>query len=162
MILKSPTITGLLSIYPLMCISICLIYGEVLLCWLHAKVKAAQSCLALCDPMDCSHQAPLSMGILQARMLEWVALPSSRGSSQPRDRTCVSCDSYIAGEFFTTEPQGKAQGSHKETQSSYLPWYPSAAFHEKFSQRLWDRATVWLNWEGLYKVNRNTILLCLG
>ena len=40
-------------------------------------------------------QAPLSMGILQARILEWVAMPSSRGSSQPRDRTQVSC---IAGE----------------------------------------------------------------
>ena len=36
-------------------------------------------------------QAPLSMGILQARTLEWVAMPSSRGSSQPRDRTQVSC-----------------------------------------------------------------------
>ena len=46
----------------------------------------AQSCHTLCDPMDCSPQAPLSMGILQARILEWAAMPSSRGSSQPRDR----------------------------------------------------------------------------
>ena len=45
-----------------------------------------------------ARQAPLSMGILQARMLEWVAMPSSRGSSQPRDRTQVS---RIAGGFFT-------------------------------------------------------------
>ena len=36
-----------------------------------------QSCLILCDPMDCSHQAPLSMGILQARLLEWVAIAFS-------------------------------------------------------------------------------------
>ena len=43
-------------------------------------------------------KAPLSMGILQARILEWVAMPSSRGSSSPRDRTQVSC---IAGRFFT-------------------------------------------------------------
>ena len=43
-------------------------------------------------------QAPLSMGILQARILEWVAMPSSRGSCQPRDWTPVSC---IAGEFIT-------------------------------------------------------------
>ena len=43
-------------------------------------------------------QAPLSMGILQARILEWVAMPSSRGSCQPRDWTQVSC---IAGEFIT-------------------------------------------------------------
>ena len=43
--------------------------------------------LTLCDPMDCTPQAPVSMGILQARILEWVAMPSSRGSSQPRDRS---------------------------------------------------------------------------
>ena len=43
-------------------------------------------------------QAPLPMGILQARILEWVAMPSSRGSSQPKDRTQASC---IAGGFFT-------------------------------------------------------------
>ena len=49
--------------------------------------------------------APLSMGILQARVLEWVSMPSSRESAQPRDRTQVSC---IAGRFFTTEPPGKS------------------------------------------------------
>ena len=48
-----------------------------------------------------AHQAPLSMGILQVRILEWVAIPSSRGTFQPRDRTHVSCN---AGIFFTTEP----------------------------------------------------------
>ena len=42
-------------------------------------------------------QAPLSMGILQARTLEWVAMPSSRGSSPARDQTCVFCVSYLAG-----------------------------------------------------------------
>ena len=46
-----------------------------------------------------AHQAPLSIGILQARMLEWIAMPSSRGSSQPRDQTQFS---LIAGRFFTT------------------------------------------------------------
>jgi len=45
------------------------------------KVKVAQSCPTLCDPMDYTGQ-----GILQARILEWVAFPFSRGSSQPRDR----------------------------------------------------------------------------
>ena len=42
-----------------------------------------QLCPTICDPMDEAQQAPLSMGILQARILEWVAMPSSRGSSQP-------------------------------------------------------------------------------
>ena len=45
-----------------------------------------------------AHQIPLSMGILQARILEWVAIPSSRGSSQPRDGTQVS---HTAGRLFT-------------------------------------------------------------
>ena len=54
---------------------------------------------ALCDPLDCiAHQAPLSMGILQARILEWAAMPSSMGSSPPRDQTQVSC---MAGRRFT-------------------------------------------------------------
>ena len=52
-----------------------------------------------------AHRAPLSMGFLKARILEWVAMTSSRRSSQPRDRTWVSC---IAGTFFTTEPPGKS------------------------------------------------------
>ena len=60
-----------------------------------------------CDAMDCSPQAPLSLGILQAQILEFVAMPSSRGSSRPRDRTRMSSGSYIAGRFFTAEPPGK-------------------------------------------------------
>ena len=55
--------------------------------------KATQSCSTLCDPMN--HTVH---GVLQARIPEWVALPSSRGSSPPRDRTQVS---HIAGGFFT-------------------------------------------------------------
>ena len=59
------------------------------------KMKVAQSCPTLCDPMDYTVH-----GILQARILEWVvAFPFSRGSSQPRDRTQVS---LIAGGFFTS------------------------------------------------------------
>ena len=46
-----------------------------------------------------AHQAPLSMGILQARILEWVSMPSSRGSSQPSNGTQVSC---VADGFFTS------------------------------------------------------------
>ena len=48
------------------------------------------SCPALCDPMDCSPPDSSVHGILQARLLEWVAMPSSRGSSRLRDQTCVS------------------------------------------------------------------------
>ena len=62
------------------------------------KVLAAQLCLTLCDPVDCSPPGSPAKGILWARILEWVAMPSSRGSSRPRDRIRVSS---IAGRFFT-------------------------------------------------------------
>ena len=46
-------------------------------------------------------------GILQAKIMGWVAVPSSRGSSRPRDRTHISCSSWVAGGFFTTDPPRK-------------------------------------------------------
>ena len=67
---------------------------ELLQKFYQVKVEVTQSCATLCDPMD--YTVP---GILQARILEWVAFLFSRGSSQPRDGTQVS---HIAGEFFTS------------------------------------------------------------
>ena len=76
----------------------------------------ARSCSTLCDPMDCNppgSSVPLScLGILQARILEWVAMPSSRGSSQPRGWTKVSS---IAGRFFTV-------WATKEAQEYFTSW----------------------------------------
>ena len=63
------------------------------------KVLVAQSCLTLCDPVDCSPPGSSVHGILQARMLEWVAIPFSRASYRPRDQILVS---HITGRFFTT------------------------------------------------------------
>ena len=60
--------------------------------------KVAQSFPTLCDPVDCSLPGSSVHGILQARILEWVAMSFSKGSSRPRDRTQVSC---IAGRCFT-------------------------------------------------------------
>ena len=62
---------------------------------MHAKLL--QSCLTLCDPMNCSPPASSVHGILQAGILEWVAIPSSRGSSPPRDQAWVS---RIAGKLL--------------------------------------------------------------
>ena len=71
-------------------------------CWKKkVKVKLTQSCPTLFDPMDYTVH-----GILQARILEWVAIPFSRGSSQPRDWTQVS---LIASEFFTSWATREAQ-----------------------------------------------------
>ena len=65
------------------------------------------SCLTLCDPMDCSPPGSSAHGTLQVRALEWVARPSSRGSSRLRDQICVSCISCTVGRFFINEPPGK-------------------------------------------------------
>ena len=83
----------------------CCSYGIVCLC-----AKSLQSCPTLWDPMDCSPPGSSVHGILQARILEWVAIPFSRGSSWSRDWNCISCGFCIVGRFFTAEPPGK-------------PWY---------------------------------------
>ena len=62
------------------------------------KVKVAYFCPTLCDPKDCSPLGSSVHGILQARILEWVAIPFSRESSQSRDQTWVF---RIADRFFT-------------------------------------------------------------
>ena len=63
-----------------------------------SQVLVAQSCPTFCDPMDCSPPGSSVYGILQARILEWVAISFSRGSSWCRDQTQVFC---IADKFFT-------------------------------------------------------------
>ena len=78
-------------------------------------VKVTQSCPTLWDPMDCTVH-----GNLEAVILEWVAFPFSRGSSQPRDRTQVS---HIAGGFFTSWATREAQEA---------VWVNSIFFEESF------------------------------
>ena len=81
-------------------------------CYLKSKVQmhvcmhahSLQSCPTLCSPMDCSPPGCSIHGIIRARILEWVGKPFSRGSSWPRDQTCISC---IAGRFLLAEPPGK-------------------------------------------------------
>ena len=62
------------------------------------KVLLAQLCLTLCNPIDCSRPGSSVRGILQTRILEWVAMPTSRGSSLLRNQTPISC---TAGRRFT-------------------------------------------------------------
>ena len=66
--------------------------------WKNFKVLVTWSCPTLCNLMDSSPPGSSVHGILQGRTLEWVAIPFSRGSSQPRDWIPISC---IAGRFFT-------------------------------------------------------------
>ena len=84
-------------------------------------VKVTQLCLTLCDPMDYTVH-----GILHARILEWIAFPVSRGSSQPRDRIQVS---HIAGRFFTRWATGWYRSSplcnnHLSPPPTPLYWTP--------------------------------------
>ena len=69
--------------------------------------------------MDCSPPGSCVHGILQARILEWVAISSSRASSPPGDQTHVSC---LAGEVFTTEPPGKPMPSGLVGQKVAAQW----------------------------------------
>ena len=78
--------------------------------WRHAMCcLVTQSSPTFCSPVGCSPPSSSVHGILQARILEWVAIFSSRGSSWPRDQTRVFCISCIAGRFFPTVPPGKLQ-----------------------------------------------------
>ena len=82
--------------------------STLLICWLDAeypeedfegtRVLVAQSCPTLRNSMDCTPPGSSVHGILQARILKWVAIPFSRGSPQPRGQAQVSC---IADRFFT-------------------------------------------------------------
>ena len=90
-----------------------------------SQVLVIQSCLTLCNPTDFSRPGSSVHGILQARVLEWVAIPFSRGSFQPRDWTWVPC---IAGGFLNVWTTRETHGclcvlSHTQTHSySILPW----------------------------------------
>ena len=87
----------------------------------HTHTHTTEACVLSYSVMSCSlllmdciaHQAPLSMGILQARILEWVAMPSSRGSSQPREQIQVF---HIAGRFFNIWATRKAHTTDKTVQ----------------------------------------------
>ena len=99
-------------------------------------VLVAQVCPTLCDPMDCSPPGSSVHGILQAKILEWVAISFSRRSSQPRDWTLVSC---IAGRSFTSEPPVKPRAY----------WGPQI----KNSDAIWDQIT-WI----LVLIARNCLI----
>ena len=101
----------------------------------HAKVL--QLYLTLCNPplptMDHSPPGSSVHGILLTRILEWVVMPSSRGSSCLRDQTHVSCVSSTAGRFFTAEPCGKPQLT-----LYYRSNYASKANPKKKGSDLWS------------------------
>ena len=79
--------------------------------------QSLQLCLNICDPMDCSPPGSSVHGILQTRILKWVAMLSSRGSSQPNDQMSLMSPA-LAGRFFTTSTTWEAQHSWSVSQFS--------------------------------------------
>ena len=73
----------------------------------------------VCNPMDHSLPGSSVHGLLQARILEWITMPSSRKSSRPRDWTCIFCVSCIAGRFFSAESPGKLPRQLNSKESAY-------------------------------------------
>ena len=90
--------------------------------FIHEKVKVlvSQSCLTLCDPMDYNSPGSSLHGILQTRILKWVAIPFSSRSSQPRDRSWVSC---FASRFFTI-------WATREAEDETVGWHHRLNKHE--------------------------------
>ena len=88
-------------------------------------MKVTQLCPTLCNPMDFSTPASSVHGIFQPSILEWIAIPFSRGSSQPRDQTCVSC---IAGRFFVIWATREAHKSWKLSINIVI-WYAPSRFY---------------------------------
>ena len=103
------------------------------LCSGSARVLVIQSCPTLCDPMDCSPPGSSVCGILQARILEWVAMPSSRGSSRPRYWTCISWVSRIAGRFFTVWATSGRRNECKRNKIQCVLPLPSCSGHSQIN-----------------------------
>ena len=123
-----------------------------------------QSTLNLCDYMNYSPPGFSVYRILQARILEWVAMPSSRGSSQPRNRTHIGRFNWLmsptsTGRFFTTSTTGEARhGLHGHLQSDP---YPGCLSQALFPLLLWlalssspTPSTLWRSWYKLFNVTR--------
>ena len=96
------------------------IWCTFLSCSTATKEKVAQLCLTLCDPISCSPPGSSVHEILKAGILEWVAIPFFRASSQPRDQTRVSC---VTGRFFTNWATTDTKASTKwKKLTAWWPW----------------------------------------
>ena len=130
-----PTSSSILCLFLGLCLSLFLptffIFCEKQRRSEKVKVIVNQLCLNLCDLTDCSLPGSSVHGILQARILEWVDIPLSKGSSWPRDQSQVAC----AGRFFiiwaTSEAPDKMDQTNKTCQKC------KHKSHTLFNQHLW-------------------------
>ena len=109
-----------------------------------------QQCLTLWDPMDHSQPGSCVHGILQARILEWVAMPSSRGSSQPKGWSHISQFPALAGGFFTTST---IQEVHIIMEYYSIIYYSNIYVMEYYSaikmNEIMSSAETWIDLEGI-------------
>ena len=111
---------------------------------------ATQSCLTLCDPMDYSPPGFSVHGIFQARILERVVMPSSRGSSWPRDWSHISCVSCIADRFFTHWAIREAHGGDIQRQIVVAPEFLDGVSKEQLGQ---NEEAVYLPWSSIWRAS---------
>ena len=103
----------------------------LLCCFYSVHAKSLQSCLTLCNPMDCSPPSLSAQEILQARILESVAMPSSRGSSQPRDRSAFTLKVKVSQSCLTL-CDSMDYIVHGILQARILKWIDSSLLQEIF------------------------------
>ena len=100
-------------------LKLCMITAFVIIFSSSSESEVTQSCPTLCNPMDCSLPGFSVHGIFQARVLEWDAISFSRGSSQPRDQTLVSC---IASRRFTVWAMREVSPAQSNYKWHFLHW----------------------------------------
>ena len=105
------------------------------------RAKSFQSCPTLYDPMDHSLPGSIVHVILQARILEWVSISSSRGTSQPRDRSWVSC---FAGRFFIITCLLLKSRHHFADKGPYSESYGFSIVTQGYWRRKWTLTLVFL------------------
>ena len=112
--------------------------------------KLLQSCSTLCDPMDCNPPASSVHRILQARTLEWVAMPTSGRATWPRDQTCVSCISCIGRWVLYHNRHLGSPGTSQVPLASFHPlfFFPPQLFSIHLLSYLWSKK----NWNN-YLIN---------
>ena len=107
----------------------------------------------VCDPLDCCPPGSSVHGISQARILEWFAIPFSRGSSQPRAGTHVSC---IAGRFFTAVPPRKPY-NNTVMNLIFLTSLQLVRWTVVIESKYWQTVTITI-WIKCYLLNKLTLL----
>ena len=131
-------------------------------------VKSLQLCLTLCDPMDCGPPGSFVHGICQARIVEWVAMPSSRGSSWPRDQTMSPAAPVLQANSLPLSHQGspiwetgslKSQGTtSNSTQCAKLVACPEVSGDSR--KKALEGNSPWVSHISTCLISRSTDCLC--